>query len=92
MDVTQRPLLKDFVNGLRSHQRVQGAIEVQQVQGAIEVVKRFETWVKTIGVTFWKGWSVGRETEKCDRVSQKSRCITSRCTGTEGNAIGYDAE
>jgi hypothetical protein len=38
---------------------MQGAKEAQRVQGAMEVVKRLEIWVEAIGVTFYRGWSVG---------------------------------
>jgi hypothetical protein len=55
-----------------SHHKLQGAIEVQTVQGAMEVVKRLEIWDETIAFTLWKGWSVGGNTEKCDRPSISS--------------------
>jgi hypothetical protein len=53
----------------------------------MEVVKRLETRVEAVAFTLCKGRSVGGNTEKCDRFSSGLRCITSRCTGTEGNAI-----
>jgi hypothetical protein len=64
----------------------------QQVQGAMEVVKRLEIWVKTIGATSCKGWSVGGIQKRAIANKYRPRCITSRCTGTEGNAIIYDSK
>jgi hypothetical protein len=71
---------------------MQGAIEVQAVQGAMEVVKRFEIWVETIGVTFCRGRSVGGIQKSAIAPQYRPRCITSRCTGTEVHAIICDTK
>jgi hypothetical protein len=71
---------------------MQGAIEAQRMQGAMEVVKRLEIWAEAVGITLWRGWSVGGNTEKCGRFSSRLRCITIRCTGTEVYAIICDAK
>jgi hypothetical protein len=75
-----------------SHHKLQGAIEVQAVQGAIEVVKRLEPWVEAVAFTLCKGRSVGGIQKSAIVPQYRPRCITSRCTGTEGNAIIYDAK
>jgi hypothetical protein len=75
-----------------SHPKLQGTIEVQTVQGAMEVVKRLETWAEAVGVTFCRGWSVCGRQRSAIALQYRLRCITSRCTGTDRNAIVYDTK
>jgi hypothetical protein len=66
---------------------MQGTKEAQRVQGAIEVVKRLEMLDEAVGATSCRGWSVGGIRRSAIAVQNRPRSITSRCTGTEGNAI-----